>query len=308
MTDPVHISVLLGKGTSSPLFDILRPSPGDVVIDATLGLGGHSEAFLTAIGPTGRLIGMDADEKNLAYARKRLLPWGMQCTFMHANFRDLTALSLPSPDVLFADLGLSSPHIDDPERGFSFRFSGPLDLRFDQSRGDTAAEFLRKESEEEIARVLYEYGDIRESRRIAKAIRNAMDMDGATIDTTDALRSQIERVMGYRTKVMLPRIFQALRIAVNHELDALTNLLKDGPALLAHGGRMGIISYHSLEDRLVKQTFRALTTPIKNPDTGTIDRDAAFVLLTKKPVDPSSEEVAANPRARSAHLRAIQKR
>lgn len=288
-----HVSVL-----QETVLATLRPVPGDRVLDCTLGLGGHSGAFLEAIGPTGSLVGLDADSDNLALAKERLAPYGNRADLRHLNFRHVATLTA-SFDIILADLGLSSPHLDDGERGFSFRADAPLDMRFDRTTGETAAQFLATREEAEIADTLWKYGEIRESRRLARFIKEVPP------DTTTALAHRIERALGYNGRELLPRVFQALRIAVNDEMGALESLLAAIPALLAPGGRAGIISFHSLEDRLVKQAFRALTTPEKDPVTGRVSVPARFELLTRKALVPDGDELAENPRSRSAKFRAI---
>ena len=279
----------------------LAPQPGETVLDVTLGLGGHAAAFLEAIGSTGALIGIDADAGNLRHAEQRLreLSGSVQC--IHANFLQLPELALSPVDILFADLGLSSPHIDDPTRGFSFRADAPLDLRYDRSGGSTAAELIAGTDERALARIFQVYGELDRALQLAK---KAKEREAAT---TFALKQCAEEVYGYRAPSKLPQVFQALRIAVNHEVDAVTILLETGPRLLKSGGRMGIITYHSLEDRPVKQVFRSLCTPEKDEWTGAVSKPAEFALLTKKPVLPGEEEQRANPRSRSAKLRAIRR-
>ncbi|MBI1812647.1 16S rRNA (cytosine(1402)-N(4))-methyltransferase RsmH [Candidatus Peregrinibacteria bacterium] len=304
----LHHAFMLPSGEGSPtVYSILDPHPGDTVIDLTLGLGGHAAGFLERVGVTGKLIGIDADAENIRLTESRLEPWKHQTHIIHANFRDLASLDLPPADILFADLGLSSPHVDDPARGFTFREDGPLDLRFDRTQGNTAAKLLEDASERLLSTIFREYGELREHRRIASAIVRAIHRDGRDFSTNTSLRSLIEKTFGYRAPQLLPQIFQALRIAVNDELGALASLLEHGPSLLKPGGRMGIISYHSLEDRMVKQKFRALSTGTKDEWTGGIATPASFKLLTKKGVSPSSGEVARNPRSRSAKFRAMTK-
>lgn len=268
------------------------------MLDVTIGLGGHAAALLEAVGAQGRLIGLDADERNLTIARERLAGQG-RADLRHANFRDLPTMDLPDVDVLFADLGLSSPHVDNPLRGFTFRFDAPLDLRYDPTRGETAAELVTRSTPEDLFQIFRTFGEFSGGARLGRALA------GSTIATTDDLKRVVEVTFGYRAKALLPQIFQALRIAVNDELGALDVLLDAGPKLLKPGGRMGVISYHSLEDRSVKRAFRALTMPPKDPVTGRILRCAHFSLLTRRPLVPSPEEIAANPRARSAKFRAL---
>lgn len=291
-----HVPVL-----HTMVLSILRPRPGETVLDVTLGLGGHASAFLDAIGPTGCLIGLDADPRNLHGVEERLGSH-VNATLMHANFRDLETLALPTVDVLFADLGLSSPHVDDPARGFSFRAEGPLDLRYDPDRGESAAALIERTRPEDLAKVLRTYGEF------PGALRLARELAGQNLRTTMELRRIVEGLYGYRAPQILPRVFQALRIAVNDEMGALAVLLRDGPRLLRPGGRMGVISYHSLEDRPVKRAFRAVTQPGRDPFTGRRIREAPFLLLTAKVIVPDDAEAAENPRARSAKFRAIQRR
>lgn len=293
----LHQSVLLEESVS-----LLAPRAGETVLDVTLGLGGHAQKLGERIGPDGTLIGLDADEQNLAAAGDRLAALPCKRDLRHANFRDLSSFDLPPVDVLFADLGLSSPHVDDPSRGFTFRVDAPLDLRFDRSTGFPAAEWIRRASSGDLLRVLQEYGELPFARRLAGKLQ-----EGECATTADVRRAA-EAVYGWRAPSVLPQIFQALRIAVNDELGALSALLSFGPTLLAPGGRMGVISYHSLEDRLVKQAFRTLTTAPVHPDTGQDLHPAAFIALTRKSVVPSEDERHRNPRSRSAKLRAIMRR
>ncbi|MFA6523014.1 MAG: 16S rRNA (cytosine(1402)-N(4))-methyltransferase RsmH [Candidatus Peribacteraceae bacterium] len=293
-----HIPVLRER-----VIEILRPNEGEHVLDVTLGLGGHAEAFLRAVGEGGRLTGIDADTGNIACSQEHLLEWKEQCTFIHANFRSLATLGLGTFDIIFADLGVSSPHLDDPTRGFTFRSDAPLDLRFDQSSGRSAADILSDATEDDLKRMLREYGELHNAGKIASTIYAAIRHEG--IKTTWQLKSVIEKAAGFRAPSILPQVFQALRIRVNDELAALEAFLHIAPSHLNPGGRLGIISYHSLEDRLVKQTFRSLTTPLKDSITGAIAQDAPYQLLTPKGVKPSENEIARNPRARSAIFRAI---
>jgi 16S rRNA (cytosine1402-N4)-methyltransferase len=295
--DPRHQPVL-----ATTVLDVLRPMPGESVLDVTLGLGGHALRFLEATAPDGRLVGLDADAANLEAACERLSDHADRVTLIHGNFLRIAEMELPQVDVILADLGLSSPHLDDPERGFAFRFDAPLDMRFDREHGRTAAEVIADSDERRLADILYEYGEIHESRYIAKKLA------GRRLATTTELRAMIEEMFGWRTPQFLPRVFQALRIAVNAEMQALAELLQRGPHLLTSGGRMGIISYHSLEDRQVKLAFKLLTTPEKDPVTGKAMERPPYELLTKKAVVPSPDEEASNPRSRSAKFRAISRR
>ena len=303
----MHESVLHDAHHSTPsVFDILLPKPGETILDVTLGLGGHSSTFALGIGETGTLIALDADSQNLEAAKVRLKNAKCTLVFHHANFSKLPSLPIPPVDVLFADLGLSSPHLDDPSRGFSFRTDAPLDMRFDRTKGETAAELLQRSSFDDIRKLLREYGELREAGYIARAIADANEA-GEPVSTTQGLAKCVEKAVGWRAPQLLPRVFQAVRMAVNDELGALGTLLTHGPTLLKPGGRMGIISFHSLEDRMVKQKFRELCAVEKDPVTGQDASEAAFTLLTKKSIVPSEKEIELNPRSRSAKFRAILK-
>lgn len=299
MTAPMtHIPVL-----EDTVLSLLAPQSGETVLDVTLGLAGHATRFLEATAPTGRLYGLDADVKNLAFATQKLSVFGDRVKLHHLNFGQIQELILPPLDILFADLGLSSPHVDDPERGFTFRADSPLDLRFDQSVGLSASEFLERSTEDDIAQIMRDFGELYQpARRIGK------ELAGKTFRTSTELRAVIEAVFTFKAKSMLPQIFQALRMAVNNELGVLQTLLETGPTLLSTGGRMGVISFHSLEDRMVKQAFRALITPEKDPITGKISKEASFELVTPKAVVPDAAEITANPRARSVKFRILRRR
>jgi len=293
-----HTPVLLRE-----VIDHLHPQSGETVIDLTVGLGGHAKAFSEKIGSKGKLIGLDADEKNLAEATKNIAEKNVQ--FLHVNFRELQTLNLPLCDILFADLGLSSPHIDDPQRGFTFREDSPLDCRFDQTHGEPASLLLERASEEELVRIFGEYGELRFARTLAQEImaRRAPQAFGRSSDLVRA----VEKVFSWKAKKVLPQIFQALRIAVNDEMGALSILLDYGPSLLKPGGRFGIISYHSLEDRMVKRRFQELAGIPGSGVFKTALVPTSYTLLTKKPVQPTMEEIQRNPRSRSAVFRILQK-
>ncbi|PIP64994.1 16S rRNA (cytosine(1402)-N(4))-methyltransferase [Candidatus Peregrinibacteria bacterium CG22_combo_CG10-13_8_21_14_all_49_11] len=282
---PHHIPVL-----QKEVCMLLAPQKGDAMLDCTLGAGGHAQLFLQCIGPTGTLIGLDADRENLAIAQSNLKEWADSCTFIHANFREILHLTIPPVDILFADLGLSSMHINTPERGFTFHHETELDMRFNREEGIPAWKWIEQKSEEELAQALKDYGELQQSRKLARLLKEQ------AVRTTTDVAECVAELFRWRGKKMLPQVFQALRIAVNDELGALCILLKEGPRLLKSKGRMGIISFHSLEDRMVKQAFRDLTAP-----------PSPYTLLTKKPIRSSEEEVRRNPRSRSAHLRAIQR-
>lgn len=270
-----------------------------VFLDCTLGLGGHAQALLNASGTEARLVGMDADETNVVNAQRALAPYRGQVRFFHANFADapevLAQAGLDGVDGLLADLGFASNQVDDPQRGLSFSREGPLDMRLDRSQGPTAADLLHRLPETDLADLIYRYGEERHSRRIARRIVQARRVEPlkTTAELAELVRAAIPAKRGRIDPAT--RTFQALRIAVNDELARLETLLEHLPRLLRPGGRAAVISFHSLEDRRVKQAFAALA------------QTHQASLLTKKPITPSHEEVARNPRARSARLRALQR-
>lgn len=293
-----HRSVLLRE-----CLELLTPEPGHCVLDCTLGAGGHSAAFIERIGPGGHLIGLDADPEALQLAREKLEPIATAANvtihLIHANFSEmleqLANLNLPPPNVILADLGVSSMQFDKPERGFSFRFDHPLDMRMDPRLPHTAADILREYREDEIADVLFKYGGEHKSRRIARAI--VMQRKQDPVRTTGQLEELVRRalrVRGWRHTHPATKTFQALRIAVNHEFEALATLLEQAPEALCDNGALGIITFHSLEDREVKQRFKALAL------TGRFQQIVKFVR-------PGDEELEENPRSRSAKLRAVRK-
>jgi 16S rRNA (cytosine1402-N4)-methyltransferase len=280
-----------------------RPLPAahrPLYIDCTVGGGGHAAALLDAGAPSGRLLGLDADPAALRVAAERLASFGNRAVLVHANFRALattaTAHGYDAVDGIVIDLGLSSRQLDVSGRGFSFRRDEPLDMRFDPEHGETAADLLRRVDERELADLLYAYGEERRSRRIAREIVRRRSR--APIARTGDLVAAVEAALGPRRGRIHPatRTFQALRIAVNGELDALDAVLPQAGALLAPAGRLAVISFHSLEDRRVKQFFRAGGT-----------EEAPLRPLTRRPVPPSEEEVRTNPRARSAKLRVAER-
>ncbi|HSU91607.1 MAG TPA: 16S rRNA (cytosine(1402)-N(4))-methyltransferase RsmH, partial [Sporolactobacillaceae bacterium] len=267
-------------------------------VDVTVGTGGHAAAMLRAT--SARMLGIDRDEAALAVARERLAEFGDRVALRQADFSELAGVMKESgfdgADAILADLGMSSYALDDPERGFSFRLDGPLDMRMDNRQTLRAYDLVNEESAEELARIIYTYGEERASRRIAKLIVDARRRH--PIETTAELRAIVERALGARRRQgahPATRTFQALRIAVNREMESLATLLRDGPALLSPGGRMLVISYHSLEDRPVKERFRELVS------------GGGYVALTRKVVKPSATETAHNPRARSARIRCIER-
>lgn len=295
---PSHEPVLLKSGT---IFELLKPQDGETVVDATLGLGGHSRAFADAIGSAGHLIAFDADAENISLAQTNLQGALARITVHHKNFRELRGSGIRA-NILFADLGLSSPHLDLPERGFSFKSEGPLDMRFDRTSGQTAASFIEGADERDLIHVLSAYGELKKARTLTTQLKKDLPK------TMQGLRSSVEAIYTYEAQSVLAQVCQALRIAVNDELGALEDLLAAIDEVLLPGGRCGILSYHSLEDRLVKHHFRELCEVEKDETTGAPLSEPNFVLLTKKAILPAEEEIKENPRARSAKFRAIQRR
>jgi 16S rRNA (cytosine1402-N4)-methyltransferase len=286
---PRHVAVLPAE-----VLRFLTPAAGETIVDATVGAGGHARLVVERVGPSGRLIGLDRDATMLDLARPRLT--GLPATLVHANFdrlRDvLDELGVAAVDGVLADLGFCSDQVDAPERGLSFSQPGPLDMRLDPTQGEPASALLRRLSERDLADLIYEYGEERFSRRIARRIVEARRTSPpqTTEELAQLVRRCVPRPKGKRPAIdPATRTFQALRIAVNDELGALDRLLEQLPRCLRPGGRAVLISFHSLEDRRVKTAFR--------------DR-SLWEALTKKPVQATEDEVLANPRARSAKLRA----
>jgi len=276
----------------------LRPERGGVFVDCTVGLGGHARALLEA-GAT-RLLGLDRDRDALALANATLAPWASRVELVHADYREIAAVlddrQIATVDGALADLGVSSLQLDAAGRGFSFLRDEPLDMRMDQSSGETAADLVARASERDLADAIFQYGEERFSRRIARALVRAREE--APIDTTGRLAAIVRRAIprrGFQRIDPATRTFQALRIWVNRELDDLERFLKTIAGRLRTGARLAIITFHSLEDRVVKHTFRALEREL-----------AAATVLTKKPILPGDDEVARNPRARSAKLRVVE--
>ncbi len=268
--------------------------PGGSYVDGTVGLGGHAEEILRRSAPDGRLTGFDRDAEALALAAERLSPFGERVRLVHADYREMPErLGDERPDGVLLDMGISSFQLDAPERGFAFSTEGPLDMRMDRTSGDTAAEAVNALPETDLADVIYAFGEERASRRIARAIVAARLRK--PIETTTELAAIVRRASPRSGRAGLDpatRTFQALRIFVNRELDSLAEALARIAELLAPGGRLAVIAFHSLEDRQVKHTFRALVP-------------RGFRLLTKKPIRPGEDERRSNPRARSAKLRGL---
>lgn len=282
------------------LLEYLALRPGMTVVDATVGGGGHAEAVLEKMGGQGKLIGIDRDAEAIAASRERLRRFGAAVTLMQGKFSELESLldlsGAEKVDRIYFDLGVSSRQLDQAGRGFSFAKDAPLDMRMDQGQGETAAELLKRLSEKELERIFREYGEERFARRVAKEVVRRREK-GARLERTRDLAGLLEAVIGRRGQRVHPatRIFQALRIAVNHELEELFKGLGSSLNRLAPSGRMAVISYHSLEDRIVKNFFRDQ------------QREGVLNILTKKPVTPGEDEIRSNPRARSAKLRAAER-
>ena len=289
-----HVPVMTAE-----VLEHLRPERGGLFVDCTVGLGGHSRALLEA--GASRVIGFDRDLDALAVARQTLAPWGDRVELVHADYRAigevLDSRQIAEVDGALADLGVSSMQLDAEGRGFSFRRDEPLDMRMDRSRGPSAAELLRDAAETELADVIFNFGEERHSRRVARAIVGARRE--AAIDTTGRLAAIVRRAVphhGHQRIDPATRTFQALRIWVNRELDGLDAFLAAATRRLLADARLAVITFHSLEDRIVKHTFRALE---KAGD--------GLRILTKRPAIPADDEVSRNPRARSAKLRAIER-
>lgn len=310
--EEIHKSVLLDE-----LVAAADLTEGETFVDATLGLGGHTAEILSS-RPGVKAIGIDRDTAALALAEKRLSGFGDRFRAFHANFGDirsvLSAAGIEAVDAVIADLGVSSLQFDTPERGFSFRFDAPLDMRMNaDSDEETAAEMLERLSEEEIAGVIYNYGEERKSRKIARWIVAKRER-GEAVRTTGELAALVEKALGRgrqdRTHPAT-RTFQALRIAVNHELEALERFLNDSIDLLNPGGRLAVITFHSLEDRIVKQIFQKRAGKCSCPPRLPVCLCGAkeeVEILTRKPMVATEEETDENPRARSAKLRVCRKK
>ncbi|HKR12987.1 MAG TPA: 16S rRNA (cytosine(1402)-N(4))-methyltransferase RsmH [Pyrinomonadaceae bacterium] len=295
----------------------LVPERGGLFVDCTVGLGGHSEAILKS-SPDTRILGLDLDPAALAYSRERLAPFGTRFRAAQANFRQIDNVLRDTgesdPGGILVDLGVSSLQFDSPERGFSFRFDAPLDMRMEPASGATAADLLQQLPEAEIARIIFEFGEERHSRRIARRIVERREQ-GQPVTTTAELAELVRHAVGgggRKRQQIHPatRTFQALRIAVNGELEGLGEFVETAIDLLAPEGRFVAISFHSLEDRIVKRELRRLSGHCECPPRLPVCSCGArkvVEILTRRPVVPGDREVEENPRARSAKLRACRK-
>ena len=306
MMDAPHRSVLYKE-----IIHALQPRNGGRYVDGTLGAGGHARGILEACAPDGRLLGLDVDPQALAIARKTLAPYEHRIHLAQASYtslsRQLAELGWDAVDGIVLDLGASSMQFDTPERGFSFLQDAPLDMRFGPHMQQTAADLVNESSERELADLIYQYGEERDSRKIARAIVKARPLH-----TTRELVSVIESVSPRKGDRLHPatRTFQALRIAVNEELASIEAVLPQAMAALRPGGRLAVISFHSLEDRIVKDFFRDQSRDRVNPPYEQIyevERKATLKEVNRKPIAPSDEEIKENPRARSAKLRIAEK-
>ena len=280
-------------------------------MDGTLGAGGHARGIMEACAPDGQLLGLDVDPQALAIARKTLAPYEPRVHLAQASYTTLSTqlqqLGWDGVDGIVLDLGASSMQFDTPERGFSFMQDAPLDMRFGPHAPQTAADLVNKLTERELANLIYEYGEERDSRKIARAI-----VSKRPLHTTRELVAVIESVSPRRGDRVHPatRTFQALRIAVNEELASIAEVLPQAVTSLRSGGRLAVISFHSLEDRIVKDFFREQSKDLKNPPYERIyevERSAVLKEVNRKPITPSEEETKNNPRARSAKLRIAEK-
>lgn len=288
-----HVPVLCDE-----VIDLLQPRDGGLYVDGTLGLGGHTQAILERSAPTGRVIGFEWDAEALARAQERLAPYWDRLRTVQASYADLlaelAALNVERIDGLLVDLGVSSLQLDRAERGFSFRTDAPLDMRMDRRNPVTAASLVARLSAEQLADMFYHYGEERQARRIARFLVEAREAEPVTTTgrLAEIVAAAVPRKFHPPRIHVATRVFQALRIAVNTELDNLVRLLETAPAVLAPGARIAIIAFHSLEDRIVKQAFAG------NP---------AYRVLTRRPIEPQPAETQKNPRARSAKLRVAER-
>lgn len=307
VVEPQHVSVLLKE-----IVEMLQPEKRRVIVDGTLGLGGHAKVLLSKMPVAGKYIGFDLDADHIAIAQKRLKDFSEQLVVVHDNFSTLAdklkELKLKGADAILLDLGMASPHVDNPEKGFSFLHDGPLDMRFNKDAPYTAADVINSYSEKELLRIFREYGEEHKARKIAHEI--CLVRKNKPFKTTKQLADFIEKHVKRMGHIHpATRVFQALRIEVNKELDSLVNVLRAAVEVLRPGGRIAVISYHSLEDRIVKHFFKDQTRDYVNVpgEIETTKLEPTLNILTKKPIVPTNEEVLQNPRSRSAKLRVAQR-
>lgn len=294
----LHVPVMLPE-----VLEFLKPSPGQIIVDATLGMGGHAEEILKRITPQGRLIGIDRDESSLAICRQRLGEFKDNLELVHANFSDLdqvlTNLGIEKVDGVVFDLGISSYQLRDAQRGFSFQVEGPLDMRLDKSSYICAYDLINNLNENEISAILWNFGQERWHNRIARLL--VQERRNEPIATTTQLANLVMRAIPHRYRKSYYRIhpatrtFQAVRIAVNRELEILENAIKKAVDILRKQARICVISFHSLEDRVIKHTFRALKS------------DGLIDIITAKPLTPNLSEIEANPSSRSSKFRVAER-
>ncbi len=308
--DTIHSSVLLNE-----VIHYLQPKDGGRYLDCTCGLGGHTEGLLNVCGPTGRMLGIDRDPRAIELAQGRLAPFGDRVEIVEGNFSDVSdycgATDFTPVDGVIADLGVSSLQLDDAARGFSFMREGPLDMRMGPKVGATAAEMLEEFDSRSLMKILRDFGEVNRPRQVAEAIIAARDED--RLHTTADLASVIEKAIGGRRPTPIhpaTRAFQAIRIAVNRELEELEKLLDVLATVVRPGGRVAIISFHSLEDRIVKYAF---ADPPPEPQPFNLPVEPVQVrgpwqALSKRPFVPTQAEIDRNPRARSAKLRVAERR
>ena len=305
MQDSLHKPVLYKE-----IIHALQPKNRGRYIDGTVGAGGHARGILEACAPDGRLLGLDVDPQALAIARETLAPYGERVVLTQASYTSLLDvmehLQWDAVDGIILDLGVSSMQLDEAGRGFSFQHEAPLDMRFNPQQGMSAADLVNGAGEEELAEILFRYGEEPQARRIARSIVRARP-----IMTTVQLAEIVKRAYpGHSRMHPATRTFQALRIAVNEELSALEAALPQAVEALKPGARLAVISFHSLEDRIVKDFFRQESKDRLNPPYERlyeVERHAALKVITRKPITPASEEIEENPRARSAKLRVAEK-
>jgi 16S rRNA (cytosine1402-N4)-methyltransferase len=305
LSEQLHVPVLVDEVRA-----LLQPERGGTFVDCTVGLAGHARMLLD--GGATRLIGIDRDTDALAIARSALAPFGDRVTLVHADYREiadvLDAQGVTEVAGLLADFGVSSMQLDAGGRGFSFRRDEPLDMRMDRTRGETAAELIDRVDETELADAIFQFGEERRSRQVARAIVTARQQ--GRIETTGRLADIVRRAVAARTWQRIDpatRTFQALRIWVNRELDGLDSFIGSAVRRLQPDGRIALIAFHSLEDRVVKHTLRAMSRPSSYDERGAavaVEGEVLVKVLTKHPVIASESEADANPRARSAKLRA----